>query len=133
MRPLAIALPRGGDAIRGTGEKLAAKPVTGTDSRTVPSATRAGQSAFGPVEFEYSRTVRWRKFGRHPTNRRRTPSLTALSASRQQLLHLEGMDNGRISLTWGECPPRRAHESGAGAVRQGGIVCRARFVLITIL
>jgi hypothetical protein len=41
-------LPKGGGAIRGIGEKFAANPVTGTGSMTVPIATSAGRSGFGP-------------------------------------------------------------------------------------
>ena len=44
----AIALPKGGGAIRGVGEKFAANPVTGTGSITVPIATSPGRSGFGP-------------------------------------------------------------------------------------
>src|SRR5436189_5004323 len=44
----AIALPKGGGAIRGVGEKFAANPVTGTGSTTVPIATSPGRSGFGP-------------------------------------------------------------------------------------
>lgn len=44
----AIALPKGGGAIRGIGEKFAANPVTGTGSMTVPIATSPGRSGFGP-------------------------------------------------------------------------------------
>src|ERR1700736_2992302 len=43
-----IALPKGGGAIRGIGEKFAANPVTGTGSISVPIATSAGRSGFGP-------------------------------------------------------------------------------------
>ncbi len=46
--PPAIALPKGGGAIRGIGEKFAANPVTGTGSMTVPIATSPGRSGFGP-------------------------------------------------------------------------------------
>ncbi|MGA7391183.1 MAG: SpvB/TcaC N-terminal domain-containing protein [Terrimicrobiaceae bacterium] len=48
VRPPAIALPKGGGAIRGIGEKFAANPVTGTGSMTVPIATSPGRSGFGP-------------------------------------------------------------------------------------
>src|SRR5436305_1389282 len=44
----AIALPKGGGAIRGVGEKFAANPVTGTGSITVPLAVSPGRSGFGP-------------------------------------------------------------------------------------
>src|SRR6059058_546194 len=44
----AIALPKGGGAIRGVGEKFAANPVTGTGSIIVPIATSPGRSGFGP-------------------------------------------------------------------------------------
>ena len=43
-----LALPKGGGAIRGIGEKLAANPVTGTGSLSVPIATSPGRSGFGP-------------------------------------------------------------------------------------
>ncbi len=43
-----ISLPKGGGAIRGMGEKFAAKPVTGTGSTTVPIATSSGRSGLGP-------------------------------------------------------------------------------------
>src|SRR5690349_23495783 len=43
----AIALPKGGGAVRGIGEKFAANPVTGTGSTTVPIATSPGRSGFG--------------------------------------------------------------------------------------
>lgn len=43
-----ISLPKGGGAIRGTGEKFAANPVTGTGSLTVPIFTSPGRSGFGP-------------------------------------------------------------------------------------
>jgi hypothetical protein len=44
----ALALPRGGGAIRGIGEKFTANPVTGTGSMSVPIATSPGRSGFGP-------------------------------------------------------------------------------------
>ena len=43
-----ISLPKGGGAIRGIGEKFGANPVNGTGSMTVPIATSAGRSGFGP-------------------------------------------------------------------------------------
>src|SRR5215213_8045506 len=43
-----IALPKGGGAIHGIGEKFATNPVTGTGSMTVPIATSTGRSGFGP-------------------------------------------------------------------------------------
>ncbi|WP_106398913.1 SpvB/TcaC N-terminal domain-containing protein [Actinocorallia populi] len=43
-----LALPKGGGAIRGIGEKFAANPVTGTGSVSVPIATSPGRSGFGP-------------------------------------------------------------------------------------
>ncbi len=46
--PPAIALPKGGGAIRGIGEKFSANPVTGTGNLTVPIATTPGRSGFGP-------------------------------------------------------------------------------------
>jgi RHS repeat-associated protein len=48
MTAPAIALPKGGGAIRGMGEKFAANPVTGTASLTVPLPTSPGRSGFGP-------------------------------------------------------------------------------------
>lgn len=44
----AISLPKGGGAVRGIGEKFAANPVTGTGTFSVPVATSAGRSGFGP-------------------------------------------------------------------------------------
>ena len=46
--PPTISLPKGGGAIRGIGEKLAANPVTGTGSLSVPIYTSPGRSGFGP-------------------------------------------------------------------------------------
>src|SRR5574341_2365667 len=43
-----ISLPKGGGAIRGTGEKFGANPVTGTGSLSVPIYTSPGRSGFGP-------------------------------------------------------------------------------------
>ena len=43
-----IALPKGGGAIRGIGEKFSANPVTGTGSMNVPILTSPGRSDFGP-------------------------------------------------------------------------------------
>ncbi len=43
-----IALPKGGGAIRGIGEKFAANPVAGTGGLTVPIAASPGRSGFGP-------------------------------------------------------------------------------------
>jgi RHS repeat-associated protein len=43
-----IALPKGGGAVRGIGEKFAANPVTGTGSMSVPIATSPGRAGFGP-------------------------------------------------------------------------------------
>src|SRR5262249_44052985 len=48
-RPPPLSLPKGGGAIRGIGEKFAANPVTGTGSMSVPIATSAGRSGFGPA------------------------------------------------------------------------------------
>ncbi len=47
-RAPAVALPKGGGAIRGIGEKLAANPVTGAGSMSLPIATSTGRSGFGP-------------------------------------------------------------------------------------
>jgi len=44
----AIALPKGGGAIRGIGEKFSSNPVTGTGSMSVPIALSPGRSGFGP-------------------------------------------------------------------------------------
>jgi hypothetical protein len=44
----AIALPKGGGAIRGIGEKFGANPVTGTGSVSVPIYTSPGRAGFGP-------------------------------------------------------------------------------------
>src|SRR5215472_14346080 len=43
-----ISLPKGGGAIRGTGEKFAANPTTGAGAMSVPIATSPGRSGFGP-------------------------------------------------------------------------------------
>lgn len=43
-----LALPKGGGAIRGMGEKFAANPVTGSGSMSVPIATSPGRAGFGP-------------------------------------------------------------------------------------
>ncbi len=43
-----IALPKGGGAIKGIGEKFAANPVTGTGSMSLPIATSPGRGGFGP-------------------------------------------------------------------------------------
>jgi RHS repeat-associated protein len=43
-----LALPKGGAALRGIGEKFAANPVNGTGSMSVPLATSPGRSGFGP-------------------------------------------------------------------------------------
>ena len=48
MAAPAIALPKGGGAIRGMGEKFAANPVTGTGSMSVPLAVSPGRAGFGP-------------------------------------------------------------------------------------
>ena len=44
IRPPSVALPKGGGAIRGIGEKFAANPVTGTGSMSVPIAASPGRS-----------------------------------------------------------------------------------------
>jgi RHS repeat-associated protein len=46
--PPSVALPKGGGAIRGIGEKFGANAVTGTGSFTVPISTSPGRSGFGP-------------------------------------------------------------------------------------
>ncbi len=46
--PPAVSLPKGGGAIRGIGEKLAANPVTGSGSLSVPISTSPGRSGFSP-------------------------------------------------------------------------------------
>jgi RHS repeat-associated protein len=43
-----LTLPKGGGAIRGIDEKFTANPATGTGALTVPIATTAGRSGFGP-------------------------------------------------------------------------------------
>ena len=54
VTPPSVSIPKGGDAIRGMGEKFAANPVTGTGSMTVPIATSPGRSGFGPqLSFSY--------------------------------------------------------------------------------
>src|SRR4051812_4779631 len=50
----AIALPKGGGAIRGIGEKFAANPVTGSGTQSVSVPTSPGRSGFGPqLELTY--------------------------------------------------------------------------------
>jgi hypothetical protein len=44
----AMTLPKGGGAISGIGEKLAANPVTGIGAVLVPIAASPGRSGFGP-------------------------------------------------------------------------------------
>ncbi|BFU96282.1 MAG: RHS repeat-associated core domain-containing protein [Nitrospira sp.] len=48
ITPPAIALPKGGGAIRGIGEKFGVNPVTGTGSLTIPIFTSPGRAGFGP-------------------------------------------------------------------------------------
>src|SRR5436853_7434437 len=48
MTPPSIALPKGGGAIHGIGEKFAANPVTGTGSMTIPISVSPGRSGFAP-------------------------------------------------------------------------------------
>jgi len=43
-----LALPKGGGAIQGIGEKFQANPVTGTGSMSVPNAISPGRSGFAP-------------------------------------------------------------------------------------
>ncbi|HWW76382.1 MAG TPA: SpvB/TcaC N-terminal domain-containing protein, partial [Pyrinomonadaceae bacterium] len=43
-----VALPKGGGAVRGMGEKFGANPATGTGSLTVPLATSEGRAGFTP-------------------------------------------------------------------------------------
>src|SRR5437016_3322765 len=43
-----IAVPKGGGALHGIGEKFAANPVTGTGSLTVPIAVSPGRAGFSP-------------------------------------------------------------------------------------
>ncbi|MES2936378.1 MAG: SpvB/TcaC N-terminal domain-containing protein [Pseudomonadota bacterium] len=43
-----LALPKGGGAIRGIGEKFAANPVTGGASFSIPIAASVGRAGFGP-------------------------------------------------------------------------------------
>ena len=43
VQPPSLALPKGGGAIRGIGEKFAANPVTGTGSMVVSIATSPGR------------------------------------------------------------------------------------------
>ena len=43
-----LALPKGGGAIRGIGEKFGANPVTGTGSMAIPIFASPGRSGFGP-------------------------------------------------------------------------------------
>ena len=46
--PPAIALPKGGGAIRGIGEKFSANPATGTGTLTLPIPASPARSNFGP-------------------------------------------------------------------------------------
>jgi RHS repeat-associated protein len=48
ISPPTIALPKGGGAIAGIGEKFTANPATGTGSLSVPLAVSPGRSGFGP-------------------------------------------------------------------------------------
>ncbi|SLM48752.1 RHS repeat-associated core domain-containing protein [Nitrospira japonica] len=48
ITPPAIALPKGGGAIHGMGEKFGVNPVTGTGSLTIPIYTSPGRAGFGP-------------------------------------------------------------------------------------
>lgn len=48
IKPPAITLPKGCDALRVIGEKFTANPVNGTSSISVPIATSPGRSGFGP-------------------------------------------------------------------------------------
>jgi len=48
LRIPSIALPKGGGAIQGIGEKFTANPTTGTGALNVPLATSPGRSGFGP-------------------------------------------------------------------------------------
>ncbi|ARG55434.1 SpvB/TcaC N-terminal domain-containing protein [Mycobacterium kansasii] len=43
-----LALPKGGGAIRGIGEKFGANPVTGTGSLSIPIPASPGRDGFGP-------------------------------------------------------------------------------------
>jgi RHS repeat-associated protein len=55
IRVPSISLPKGGGAIRGTGEKFGVNPVTGTGATTVPIATSQGRAGFGPrLELTYN-------------------------------------------------------------------------------
>lgn len=47
--PPSVSLPKGGGAIKGIGEKLAANPVTGTGSLTIPLPMSPGGSGFTPA------------------------------------------------------------------------------------
>lgn len=61
---LSISLPKGGDAIRGMGEKFAANPVTGNGSMLVPIATSLGRSGFGPqLSLSYDSSAGNGQFG----------------------------------------------------------------------
>jgi hypothetical protein len=64
VQPPSIALPKGGGAIRGIGEKFAANPVTGTGSMTIPIATSPGRSGFGPqLSLSYDSGAGYGTFG----------------------------------------------------------------------
>jgi RHS repeat-associated protein len=64
LAPPAIALPKGGGAIRGIGEKFAANPTTGSGSFSVPVPTSPGRSGFGPrLELSYDSSAGNGAFG----------------------------------------------------------------------
>ena len=48
VRPPAVALPRGGGAIRGIGEKFSVETATGTAALAIPISTSSGRAGFGP-------------------------------------------------------------------------------------
>lgn len=52
--PPQLALPKGGGAIHGFGEKFGANPATGKGSFTVPIYTGPRRSGFGQQERRYS-------------------------------------------------------------------------------
>ena len=78
LSPPSIALPQGGGAMRGIGEKFAANPVTGTGAITVPVATSPGRAGFGlQLSLSYPRSRGRRRKGCRGIWMARTRCLTA--------------------------------------------------------
>jgi hypothetical protein len=58
--PPTIALPKGGGAIRGIGEKFASNPVTGTGSMTVPIPVRPSVGSISSLTRQEHRAAKFR-------------------------------------------------------------------------